>query len=233
MAYRKSLSKILNGVTRFGKLTVLGDGPPKISPSGFEARTALVRCDCGSEKVVRAGDLRNGYSLSCGCEQRRLLGQTARIRARTHGESRGGGSVEYRTWGGMKQRCHNPNYHGFAEYGGRGIFVCDRWRGQGGFENFLADMGRRPEGEYSIDRINNDGPYSPENCRWATVKQQAKNRRSTVLITIDGETRSVVEWARVRGFPESLIYLRLRAGWSERDAVMKPKRSVRRAAKLL
>ena len=151
------------------------------------------------------------------------------MRARTHGESKGG-SVEYRTWGGMKQRCHNPNYHGFSEYGGRGIYVCDRWRGDNGFENFLADMGRRPEGDYSIDRIDNDGPYSPENCRWATVRQQAKNRRSTVFLTIEGQTKSVGEWARERGMSEYLIYNRLRKGWSHKDAVMKPKRGERKVA---
>lgn len=226
MAYRKPLSKILNGVTRFGKLTVLGDGPPRISASGFEARTALVRCDCGTEKAVRAGDLRNGYTLSCGCEQRRLLGEVAKVRARTHGESIGKCTPEYRTWSGMRQRCHNPSNKGYFRYGARGIYVCDRWRDS--FENFLADMGRRPGPEYSLDRIDNDGPYSPDNCRWATGSEQANNTRRNAVLEIGGERATVSEWASKVGVTPHLIFNRLAKGWSPRDAVYRAKRRDKR-----
>lgn len=223
MGYRKPLSKILNGVTRFGRLTVIGDAPSKVSSSGFEARCAMVRCDCGTEKAVRAGDLKNGHANSCGCLQRELLSDAAAARAK-HGETRNRKPTpEYMTWNGMNQRCHNPKQHGYSRYGGRGIYVCDRWRGEHGYENFLRDMGRRPDG-CSIERIDVDGPYSPENCRWATLKEQCNNRRSNVFLEIDGKSQTVIAWAEELGINPMRIYARLRKGWSAKDAVYKPPR---------
>lgn len=226
MANRKSLSSILRGVTRYGRLTVIGEAPPKIAASGFMARCARVRCDCGTEKDVRAGDLRNGYALSCGCLQRELLSEAAKGRA-THGECRQSSkTAEFGVWSGMNQRCHSPNYHGYFRYGGRGIQVCDRWRGKGGYQRFLADMGRRPNG-HSIERIDNEGNYEPGNCRWASTKQQCNNRRSNAVLEIRGRKQTVSEWAAEVDVSPHLIFGRLGDGWSPEDAVFKPKRGAR------
>lgn len=218
MGYRKPLSKILNGVTRFGRLTVLGDAPPMVAASGFAARCALVRCDCGVEKAVRACGLVRGDTNSCGCLQRELLSVAAKSRVK-HGESTScAATTEYMTWNGINQRCHNPNQHGYHRYGGRGIFVCDRWRGESGYSNFLSDMGRRPDG-HSIERDDVNGPYSPDNCRWATAKEQCNNRRNNVILEIDGQSQTVAQWAEASGTYDMRIYSRLRKGWPAQEAV--------------
>lgn len=116
----------------------------------------------------------------------------------------------------MRRRCERATDHAFVDYGGRGIVVCDRWRD---FAAFLEDMGECPSRGHSIDRVDNDGPYSPENCRWATRLEQANNTRANVRITVHGETRTLSEWARLGGFGESTVRARLRRGWSPEDAV--------------
>ena len=126
-----------------------------------------------------------------------------------------------RLWRAMHNRCYNKNQKSFSSYGGRGIFVDPRWHGKEGFEAFLRDMGRRPEGG-TLERINNDGPYSPENCRWASRKEQACNKRNTRWITSQGETLHLAEWARRLGCNSAAILARIKTGMPESEAVTKP-----------
>jgi len=122
----------------------------------------------------------------------------------------------------MIQRCHNQNDSRYSRYGGRGISVCERWRDS--FEAFFKDMGRRPSPQHSIDRIDNEKGYSPENCRWASRKEQARNTRESRILTLGGKSMTIAEWAEVTGIPAHTIHSRLSRGQSVTDALTKPNR---------
>lgn len=139
-------------------------------------------------------------------------------RAPVHG---GFGTVEYATWDRIIQRCENPVYHGYKNYGARGITICTEWRAS--FLAFLGDMGPRPSNQHSIDRIDNDRGYEPENCRWATHKEQQRNRGNNRRLTHNGETLCLSEWAERLGVNIDVIQQRLLRGWSIEKTVTTPK----------
>jgi len=167
------------------------------------------RCDCGSIVVSDAWQVRNARRQSCGCQWRRSAGK-ALVR---HGHGRAKAqTAEYHTWCHIKARCLVPTDKSFPRYGGRGVTVCARW--QESFEHFLADMGPRPSVAHSIDRVDNDGPYAPENCRWATRVEQARNKRTSRLIDYQGEKISLAEACERAGAPYKRAHDRLQNGWS-------------------
>ena len=168
------------------------------------------RCRCGALCFYTAGDLRSGRVLSCGCARRE------RMRARGDGRAR---TAEYGVWHAMKRRCSYLKGHAYADYGGRGIRVCARWRR---FENFLRDMGRRPGSDWVIDRIDPNWHYTPGNCRWLPRRLSADNTRRNILLTFRRRTQPVGVWARQLRLSYWTLRGRLLRGWTARDALTVP-----------
>jgi hypothetical protein len=194
---------------RFHRLTVLGfAGRDK-----WRVGKWWCECECGNITKLAASDLRSEHSQSCGCLQRELLAD----KQRTHGRSQ---DSVYSIWCGMIVRCYSPNYIDFAHYGGRGITVCDRWRNS--FVAFLEDMHERPSPKHSVERQDTNGNYEPDNCIWATSKEQNNNKRNNRLITLHGVTRTVTQWAEELGCSSKTLFARIYLGWDDKAVLTIP-----------
>lgn len=190
---------------QFEDLTVISDW---YSIDG--ARYTDVKCKCGKQLSRRLSDLNNGKSkrcASCACKKR-------------YGDfPRDANNPTYRSWQAMRTRCNNPNRKAYKDYGGRGITVCERWDS---YKNFVEDMGERPEGK-TLDRMDNDGNYEPDNCRWATRQEQSENTRRTRLIEYTGKSQSLRTWCRELDLNYKAIWNRLyQQKWSVKRAFETP-----------
>lgn len=189
---------------RFGKLVALRKSN-LVFPDG-ELRWECI-CDCGNTKILPGTRLRRGNVKSCGC--------ILKVDQRTHGLAE---TPEYNIWRHMRDRCSNPNNGSYRDYGGRGIKVCEEW--ENSFEAFIRDMGPKPGPGYSIERNDNNGNYCKENCRWATKREQANNRRSNVFYEYNGKMMTLAGWCNELNLDYGLVYYRMRAyKWSFEKAI--------------
>lgn len=177
------------------------------------AIVGLFVCDCGETKESTVGNVFVGSTKSCGC-----LNRSGESGVR-HGHNRGKPSLTYSSWYAMKARCKGRSKLSAKNYKARGISVCDRWQT---FDNFLDDMGERPSKSHSLERIDNDGNYEPGNCKWATKREQDRNKRSTRLISCYGLSMIAIDWAEALEVPAARIRARLKSGWSDHDALFFP-----------
>lgn len=194
--------------TKFGRWTVMREADRICGQ-----RAALCRCECGVERPVIVYHLRAGRSQSCGCHK-----DDSKT---THGQARMTETTpEYRAWVEMRRRCRDTNHRGRRQYVQRGIRVCKEW--DESFEAFFSHVGKRPSPEHSIDRINNDGNYEPGNVRWATRMEQQRNRRTMIVLTLNGVSRCAAEWATITGIAEATIRARKARGWNDERALTEP-----------
>lgn len=194
---------------RFGRLSVLDKAPNK----GLR-RQWRCRCDCGSDAIVGAASLRDGSTTSCGCFHREQVSE----RFSTHGMS---GTATYRVWKSMRERCYSPAHKNYADYGGRGIGICERWAQD--YRNFFADMGERPAGK-TIERLDVNGNYNPDNCVWADATVQSRNRRSARIVNVQGRDMCVSEASELYGLCARTVGHRLSQGWDVMAALQTPVR---------
>ncbi len=175
------------------------------------------RCDCGTNKIISTHVLRSGLSNSCGCLQREIASVYGHANA-THGMTN---TRIYQIWAALKARCFCPSNHRYADYGGRGITVCPEWAES--FETFRDwALANGYSDDLTIDRKDNDGPYSPENCRWSSVKTQSNNRRSNVVLSYNGRTLTLAEWSEETGISYGTLHRRIQKGWSIERALTEP-----------
>ena len=181
----------------FGKLTVID----RAKNNARNRAMWLCRCDCGNERVVLGDDLRSGKVISCGC-----VGPYKYVRKDRHGLR---GTRLYRIWANMKDRCLNRNHPRYYQYGGRGITICDIWLQFRSFYEWAIANGYQDD--LSIDRIDNDGNYCPENCRWVSMKIQNNNKSRNACVTVYGANHTIAEWADLTGIPYEILYGKYKA----------------------
>ncbi|MCK4554919.1 hypothetical protein KAU19_08280 [Candidatus Parcubacteria bacterium] len=167
----------------------------------------LFKCDCGNKKVICVSSVKRGDVQSCGCLWKEKMIKHRMSRTKT-----------YKSWGSMKQRCLNKNAPNYKNWGGRGITICEEWLSDNGFQNFYKDMGNAPQG-LSLDRIDNNLGYCKENCRWATREKQQNNTRCNRLLTLQGRTQTIPQWARELNINYNTLYNRIYKGWSVERAL--------------
>lgn len=193
---------------RFGRLVAI-----QCAGSGSHGRLWLVECDCGNQTIVRAGDLRSGNTTSCGCGQREAAARSC-VERSTHGLS---GHRIMTIHRGMIARCNDPKATSYPYYGARGIKVCEEWHDLCAFAEWAFSNGYSDN--LTIDRVGNNRGYEPDNCRWATYKDQANNRNGNLLVTWRGVTKTVAEWSDETGIGVTTLLYRLHAGWDVETAV--------------
>lgn len=196
---------------RFGRLTVVQRVEDYISPKGERKTVWLCCCDCGNTVPSMGCFLVSGKMKSCGC----LRNERIKAQATVHGRCK---TRLYRIWCGMKARCCNSKNSAYQRYGGRGITICDEWRNDFMTFHRWAMANGYQEG-LSIDRINNDEGYNPENCQWATITQQNRNKRNLHYVTLNGETKAVAEWCEQYNLSQQTVHNRLKYGWSPEEAL--------------
>lgn len=189
---------------KFGKLTVIDFAEIKNNYAYWNCV-----CDCGNKKIARGANLISGQTKSCGC-----------LNSTNHTKHREGKSRLYVIWAGMKQRCSNPRRRDYKNYGGRGISVCQEWQDYLVFRAWALSSGYSDG--LSIDRIDEDGNYCPNNCRWVNETVQRNNRTDSNKLTVNGDTKTATEWSAISGVSADRIRKRKRLGWSDEDAVFKP-----------
>ncbi len=188
---------------RFGRLVAVERNG---KDANFKTRW-LCRCDCGKLHTVTGTNLTRGNTVSCGCH--RLEYHTS------HGMSK---TKVYSVWCSMIGRCENRSDKAYKNYGARGIKVCERWKK---FENFISDMGDRPS-NFTIERIDNNGDYTPDNCVWADHHKQSRNKRNNRLYTVNGETKCLTDWAVDAGITYGAALGRLKRGWTIEEVISTP-----------
>ena len=195
---------------RFGRLTVLY----KTDKTKYGKALWHCKCDCGNFKDTISTSLKNGDVKSCGCLQKEVRKENAlhldKVRLK-HGMS---DNRLYRIYNDMVSRCYRKSINGYENYGGRGIRVCDEWLGEDGFKNFMSwSFANGYNEELTIDRLDSNGHYEPNNCKWSTRKEQANNTRATIFLEYGREKHSLTEWSEITGIRKGTLYTRMRKGW--------------------